>query len=128
MAGPFLDPSIILLDPQFTDTFNLIVRSQTVNGFGEVSTTNTTTLDVLGVVTPTRPADLLRLPETERGHRAITIFSQQRLNSAVTSRQPDLIQWRGDTFIVKMCMPWVAFGPGWTKTICTSIDSIEAPA
>jgi hypothetical protein len=128
MAGPFLDPSIILLDPQFTDTFNLIQRAQTVNAFGEVSTTNTTITDVLGVVTPTRPADLLRLPETERGARAVTVFSQQRLNTAVTGRQPDLIQWRGDTFIVKMLLPWVAFGPGWTKAICTSIDSIEAPA
>ena len=123
---PFLDPSILLLDPQFTDTYTLITRAQSVNTYGEVVLTPTTYTNILGVVTPTKPADLLRLPETERGNRAITIYTQRRLNGAATGRQPDIVQWRGDSFIVKMELPWTSFGPGWVKVVCTSIDSIEA--
>jgi len=123
---PFIDPSIVMLDPQFTDTYNVVSRLQSINTYGEVELTSSRRNSVLGVVTPTRPADLLRLPETERGNRAITIFTQERLNSAANSQQPDWIEWRGDTFIVKMLMPWTAYGPGWVKAVCTSIDSTEA--
>jgi hypothetical protein len=128
MPGPFIDPSIILLDPQFTDTFSVTSRMQSTNQYGEVVLAPTTLPGILGVVTPANRADLLRLPETERGNRAITIFSQHRLQSAANSQEPDWVIWRGDTFVVKVLIPWTAFGPGWTRAICTSIDSVEAQA
>lgn len=134
MAGPFIDPSIMLLDPQFTDRFAVVRRVQSVNNFGEVSTQNTTTHNVLGIVTPARPGDLRRVPETERGHRTLTVFTRNRLNSASqklntnppTQLQPDYLLWNGDTFIVKEVLPWTRYGPGWVRVIATSVDSIEA--
>jgi hypothetical protein len=127
MGQPFINPSVLLLDPQFTDNFSVIQRAQTINNYGEVTTTNVTLLNILGVVTPTTPADLRRVPEYQRGDRNLTIYTRQHLNSAATGLQPDLIKWRGDTFVIRLLLPWTAYGPGWVKAIAASIDSVEAP-
>jgi hypothetical protein len=126
MPGPFLDPSVLLLDPQFTATIQVTQRVQQTNDFGEMTFLPTVTPSVLAVVTPTTPADLLRLPESQRGDRHFTVFSQFRLNGPAVGRQPDLVQYLGDSFVVKMLLPWTAYGPGWTKAIIGSIDSVEA--
>jgi hypothetical protein len=132
MAGPFIDTSVMLLDPQFTDRFSVVQRVQQINNFGEVSTVNTTSRDILGVVTPARPGDLRRVPEMQRGTRTIVIFTRARLNSAAqgcppgTQRQPDLLVWHGDNFMVIEVLPWTSFGPGWVRVIATSVDRIDA--
>lgn len=130
MVGPFLDPSFMLLDPQFTDRFAVVQRVQVVSNYGEASTANTTINNVLGVVAPAKPAELARLGDNERGARTLTIFTQFLLvgpaRAGQTQRQPDLVLWSGDQFIVKEVLPWSRFGPGWVRAIVTSIDSIEA--
>lgn len=126
MPGPFLNPAVLLLDPQFTDNFTVTQRVQQTNQFGEAVTSNNDIAGVLGAVTPTTKADLERLPEIERGNRNLTIYTQHRLNSAAQGLQPDLITWHGDKFIVRRLLPWTAYGPGWTKVIACSIDSVEA--
>ncbi len=126
MAGPFIDPSLMLSDPQFTDHFAVVRRVQTVNDFGEVGTANSTIHNVLGVVTPAKPGDLRRVPEMQHGTRTITIFTKTLLNSAATGRQPDLLLWSGDTFMVIEVLPWTRFGPGWVRCIATSVDRIDA--
>ena len=131
---PFIDPSIMLLDPQFTDKFAVVQRVQNINNYGEVSTTNSTTHNVLGVVTPTNPAELKRYDDKQFGSRTLWIATRFRLNDAAqslkttppTQRQPDQILWNGDTFTVVLVMPWTRYGPGWTRVLVTSIDSIEA--
>jgi hypothetical protein len=131
-VGPFIDPSIMLLDPQFTDSFSVVQRIQQVNNFGEVSTQNTQTNNILGVVTPAKPGDLRRVPEMQRGTRTVVIFTRARLNSAAqgspggVARQPDLLIWRGDNFMVIEVLPWTAYGPGWVRVIATSVDRIDA--
>lgn len=131
MAGPFIDPSIMLSDPQFTDRFAVVQRIQAVNDFGEVGTTNTTTHNVLGVVTPAKPGDLRRVPEMQRGTRTIVIFTKALLNDAATARdgtarQPDLLLWNGDTFMVIEVLPWNRYGPAWVRVVATSVDRIDA--
>jgi hypothetical protein len=130
MAGPFIDPSIMLSDPQFTDRFAVVQRVQLVDNFGQVSTSNTTTHNVLGVVTPAKPGDLRRVPEMQRGTRTIVIFTKALLNSAAqsgsTQRQPDLLLWSGDTFMVIEVLPWNRFGPGWVRVVATSVDRIDS--
>lgn len=130
MPGPFIDTSILLSDPQFTDTISVVNRVQNIGANGRPNPIDTQTDGVLAVVTPARPADLKRLPDDERGHRTIKIFTKFRLNSAAQTltgvqRQPDYVLWHNDTFIVKECLPWTSYGPGWVRIIATSIDSIE---
>ncbi len=127
MGQPFINPSVLLLDPQFTDNFTVTQRVQTINTYGEVTTTPTVLRNILGVVTPTKRDDLERLPEAQRGNRNLTIYTRQHLNTAAMGLQPDLITWRGDTFVVRMLLPWTAYGPGWVKAVVASIDSVEAP-
>jgi hypothetical protein len=134
MAGPFIDPSIMLLDPQFTDRFAVVQRVQSINTYGEVSTTNSTRHNVLGIVTPAKPAELKRHDDMQFGQRTLSIITRAMLNSAAqvinvtppTQRQPDQILWAGDTFTVMYIEPWQRYGPGWVKVLVTSVDSIDA--
>jgi len=125
MPGPFLDPSTILLDPMLADTFTVLTRVETVNDYGESVQETTPTAGVVGVVVPASPDDLQRLDDLERGQRAIKIFTRYRLNGPSTARQPDLIVWRGDNFVVKTLDPFSNFGAGWTEVLATSIDTLE---
>lgn len=120
----------MLSDPQFTDHFAVVARVQNVDNFGQISTTNTTTHNVLGVVTPAKPGDLRRVPEMQRGTRTIVIFTKYLLNSAAmsgsTQRQPDLLLWNGDTFMVIEVLPWNRYGPAWVRVVATSVDRIDS--
>jgi hypothetical protein len=134
MAGPFIDPSIMLLDPQFTDRFAVVQRVQNTSSLGVITTTNTTIPDVLGIVLPTKPSDLKRYDDRQFGNRSLWIITRYRLNTAAQARygnppqqrQPDWILWNGDTFMVVDVQPFTRYGPGWTENLVTSIDSIEA--
>jgi hypothetical protein len=124
---PLLDPSTILLDPMLADRFDVVQRPEIVTVEG-VSTTPTSTrvANIVGVVQPASPDDLQRLDDNDRGQRSLKIYTRFRLNTAAVSRKPDLIIWRGDTFIVKSVDPYTGFGAGWTEVLATSIDSVEA--
>lgn len=133
MPGPFIDPSILLLDPQFTDRFDVVQRVQVVSNTGHVSTNNTVVPNVLGVVTPANPSELQRYDDKQFGHRTLWIATRFKLNDAARSlggnppmqRQPDQLLWNGDTFTVVLIMPWTRYGPGWTRVLVTSVDSVE---
>jgi hypothetical protein len=131
---PFLDPSILLLDPQLSESFDVIVRVQQVSELGIVSIASTLVQGVGGSVQPAKPNELKRFDDNERGNRAITIYTNHRLNDAAraptgnppTQRQPDHILWEGDRYLVREVKPWTHYGAGWVKVLATSIDSIEA--
>ncbi len=129
---PFIDPSIMLLDPQLTDRFDVLARTQDTAETGLVTTHDVRTPNVLGIVTPAKPNDLIRLDDVEHGNRAIVIITRFKLNSAArrtgrqgSQRQPDYVIWAGDTFIVREVDPWVRYGPGWVRVLAVCIDSIE---
>ena len=122
-----LDFSDILVDPDLVDTFTVVSRVETVDAYGEASTTDTTTPGVIGVVKPAKPADLQILPESQRMGRHITIVTKHRLQGPSSGKQPDEIQWGGDTFLVKEILPYTHFGAGFVKAIAGSIDSLDQP-
>ena len=133
MAGPFIDPSIMLLDPQLTDRFAVVKRIQSVSSGGIVSITETIRNNVLGVVTPAKPGDLKRHDDRQYGNRNIVIFTRYLLNDAARTiwgtpqqRQPDHILWSYDKFVVLEVLPWGRYGPGWVRAVASSIDSIES--
>lgn len=130
--SPFIDVSMLLVDPMFAGSFSVVQRIQNTNDFGETNISTVQTDGVVGVITPTDSAELRRHPEVEWGERTITIYTQARLNMVAqgspsgAQRQPDLVLWRGDRFIVKKLYPWTDYGPGWVKVLATSIDAVEA--
>ena len=127
---PFIDPSVMLLDPEFTDRFAVVQRIQSVDANGTVSTSDKILHNVIGVVLPTTPTELKRYKDKEFGQRTLKVITRYRLNSAAVAvagqqRQPDHILHQGDRFIVVDLKPFTQYGPGWVLALVTSVDSVE---
>ena len=128
---PFIDPSVLLLDPEFTTRFAVVQRTQNVDVNGTVSTTDTTKQDVLGVILPTNPTELKRYKDKEFGQRTLKLITQFHLNSAAVTRDgkqrlPDRVLYQRDAFLVVDLKPYIQYGPGWVLALITSIDAVEA--
>lgn len=129
---PFIDPSEMLLDPEFTDRFAVVQRIQMTDVNGTVSSSDTTIPSVIGIVLPASPSDIKRYPDKKFGQRSLNIVTQFRLNSAARNvktgqyRLPDHVLHEGDIFVVVDLKPYTRYGPGWTKVLVTSIDAVEA--
>jgi hypothetical protein len=128
----FLDISDVLLDPSFTDTFQVQRRLETVDINGR-STTRTSTSNTFGVVTAASPNDLSRLPDADVYHRVLSVVTQFKLRGETadgsgSNWKPDLIVWRGNSYIVKEVDLYPQFGAGFVQAICASEDLVDMPA
>ncbi len=122
----FLDPSSILLDPEFVSTFVVVQRPEVIDAHGRSVQNPVSVPGVVGVVTAATPNELVRLQDMTHGRRTIKVFTRFRLQAASTGRQPDLIVWKGDSYAVIAFDPYVNFGAGWIKAFATSIDAADA--
>lgn len=127
----FLDISDVLLDPSFTDTFQVQRRLETVDINGR-STTRTSTSNTFGVVTAASPNDLSRLPDADVYHRVLSVVTQFKLRGETadgsgSNWKPDLIVWRGDNYIVKEVDLYPQFGAGFVQAVCASEDLVDRP-
>jgi len=120
-----LDVTDVLFDPDFTDAFNIKRRTETVGTDGRVLVGTTTTAS-RGVVTMAGPNDLARLDDAQRMWRVISVVTAANLRGAVNGYQPDVIQWRGDDFIVASIDNYPQFGRGFTQAICVGMDLVDA--
>ena len=128
----FLDCSDVLLDPDFTDNFTVNRREESVDANGR-SQVQSFAKQTFGVVTSAGPNDLARLEDADTYKRVITIVTKFRLRGetadvAGTNWKPDLIVWRGDSFIVKEVDLYPQFGAGFVQAICASEDLVDQPA
>lgn len=123
----FLDVSEVLLDPDLTDTFTVLRRKEVVSQQGQVSTVDTPYHNIVGVVVPATPDDLEMLDDNQRTRRTIDVFTRFRLQGSSSGVQPDIIQWRGDSFLVVNLEMNTQFGAGFVKAVCTSIDVQDQP-
>jgi galactose-6-phosphate isomerase len=126
-----LDFSAVLTDPLFLDYYTVMRRSQVISTSGIASTNNVTTPNVAGVVYPSEPNDLQRLPDDQVMSKTLTIITNFALygeaEAAGTEYQPDLVDWNGDSFVVRLIEDWSNYGTGFIKAICTSIDLVDSP-
>jgi hypothetical protein len=122
----WLDPSEILLDPEFASTFVVIQRPETITASGRSEQNPVAVPNVIGVVTAATPNELVRLEDMTHGRRTIKIYTRFRLQAASVGRQPDLVVWRGDSYVVITFDPYANFGAGWIKAFATSIDATDA--
>ena len=122
---PYLDVSSILLDPDFADRFTVIRRIETVGQTGRSSTSNQTFPNIVGVITAADPTDLERREDFQSTPRLISIVTKFKLQGEVKGRQPDLVSWIGDNFLVKKIDIYTRFGTGFIQAICESIDRVD---
>lgn len=117
-------------DPSFFDQISVTRLTETIDQHGRVIRTPQQ-LTALAVVVPTSPSDLARLPDEEYMNKAITIYSQFRLQGPVkvagTRTHPDQVLWHGSTFVVRLLDDYSGYGRGFLMAIATSIEAIDGP-
>lgn len=126
-----MDMSDALMDPDMNDKFNVIRRPETINpANGRSSTTPQTFKNISGVVTSAHGNDLERLDDADRMGRNISIVTSFALrgpsvDGSDQEYKPDLIVWRGATYVVKALDPYPQFGAGFVQAIAGSVGVVD---
>lgn len=124
-----IDVTELMSDPDFTaDTLFLIGTGQTVGTNGRAPEIDLPDVPLVGVVSPTRAKDLLRLPEGVIVNGSITVITQTDLSpgSNRNGRPADKIRWRGDIYVVSVVDDFQEFGQGFTVAVCTLLPLATA--
>jgi len=121
----YLDLSDAVCAPDLTDRFVVQRRLETVGVNGRSSVTPATYVGVLGVVTAASANDLERLPEEDRMGRNLSIVTRFRLQGPTVGFKPDVVIWRGDSYLVKSLDPYPQFGSGFYQAIVGSLDAVD---
>lgn len=111
-------------DPSFIDTFVVTRRTEIVNQFGRATFT-AQVFEATGVVVPTSPNDLQRLPEMQFMNKSISIYTQENLQGPSPGMMPDEILWHGSQFVVHALDDYSGYGRGFLMAICLSIEAID---
>jgi hypothetical protein len=124
---PTLDVSEAF-DPSFMDDFIIVRRVQGISQYGRPVLAEKQ-FAATGVVVPTSPTDLQRLPEMQYMNKSITIYTQWKLQGPAPGYQPDEVLWHGSQFLVRSLDDYSGYGRGFLQVICISIDAVDpAPA
>jgi galactose-6-phosphate isomerase len=123
---PTLDVSDIPLCVEFSDTFQIVRRPETISQSGR-SVTSQVIATATGTIYPTGDNSLVRQADYELGRRTITCVTNYRLQMAAPGYQPDLVLYRGNQYVVSTVEDFSAFGAGFVVAECSSIIAIDAP-
>lgn len=126
-----VDPSEILLDPDLVSQFSILRRAETVSqqGRGVLSTLQ---YPVIGNVQATGSNSLVRADGYSQQLKTIKVVTRFRLRGVAVqinnvNYQPDLVVWRGETFIVKMLEDYSEYGHGFVEAECESFVYVGPP-
>jgi hypothetical protein len=127
---PLLDVSEAF-DVLFWDTVTVIRRTTTVSQYGRVTTADTQ-FAMQAVVTAASPDDLSRVPEYELMNKTISIYSIERLQGPAddglgNQTMPDLVQWHGSTYVVRMLDDYSGYGQGFIHAVCEGVQAVDPP-
>lgn len=115
-----IDVTELLSDADFTNSFSVIRRVDSVNNYGENQLSETTLSGVVGSVQPASPDDMQRLPDSVRRRDAITVYSVTRISP---DAYPDVVVWNGKKYQAQTSEDFGNYGAGYTKAICTLIEA-----
>lgn len=111
-----LDISYLLLDSDFTTSFELLERTtQFVDG--EYVAGEPTITIMRGTVRPTSDKDLEMLPETDRISGTTTFWVKGRVELNINETLPPLLRYKGLTYKATHVLDWS--DSGFTKIIAT---------
>ena len=127
---PQIDVSDVLLDPVVAgEAFTVQRRIETVNNFGQ-STISVETFPAVGAITPSGDNSLVRDEAYQTNAKSIQVLTAFRLRGAAKDGagnryQPDLVLWKGDSFVVRMVSDYSQYGAGFVQADCVSIDLLD---
>ena len=122
---PTLDVSDVLSSPEFQDNFSVLSTSNVMGVGGVGVETVTGPFAALGVVVPGK-SSLRRRDDGARVTAYIDIWTRYPLTNGVktddvTSREADVVTWRGRQFTVISIEDWTDFGSGFIHASCDLI-------
>ena len=135
---PDVDISDVTMDVAVAgELFVIVSRPETVNGFGE-SVPGDQRREGWGSVTSVSPADLIRNEAFDAAEKTILVVTTAHLRSSSYSSagikfKPDLVQWRGDYYLVREVEDFSRYGVGTVEAKCAlfsyepRVDQEEAP-
>jgi hypothetical protein len=116
--------SELMGDPDLFESVTRTQRVQTTNSYGETTITPTSTTIQAVVTSPGKPG-LTRFEDAQTYADAIRVITASPLNGAVVGQQPDLIVWKGQTYIVAIVNDYQSFG--FSDAICKLVDYEDQP-
>lgn len=121
-----MDVTAALLDPYIADRFTVKRRAETISDKGRTQMA-TTNLLAVGVIASAGPNDLMRLDDSQRMGRVLSVVTRFRLIGPAPGKQPDIISWQGDDYIVITVDPYPQYGQGFVQAIIGSVNVTDQP-
>lgn len=124
---PNIDLTDVIEDDDLSDLFDVRRRDLVVgdNGRGQVS--ERLHSNIVGIVTPGDPGNIMRKDDASVTSRVITITTKFRLRGTGENFQPDEVFYDGVVFTVKAVKLWNRLGSGFIKAVAESGASYDPP-
>jgi hypothetical protein len=107
------------LDPDFMQPVTRVQRVETINGFGESTTANTSTT-IQAVCTSPSKTGMMRFDDAQTYQDTLQVTTASPLNGPTVGGQPDLILYKGQTFVVSFVNVYQTFGL--PRAVCKFTD------
>jgi hypothetical protein len=104
-----LDVADVLQDPDLAQTLTVRRAVVAVDDNGRAAETPST-LTISGVVAPATDEQLQRLAEGDRSSETIAVYTATRLTDGDDTHGPDVVAWKGGTYLVKSVWDWSDYG------------------
>jgi hypothetical protein len=122
-----LDVSTIPMCVEFSDSFEIMRRPESISQYGR-SVTTQVIATAAGTIYPTGDNSLVRQSDFEMSRKTLTCVTTYRLQQAAPGFQPDLVLYRGNTYVVSSVEDYSQYGAGFIVAQLSSILAIDQPA
>src|ERR1700678_1813650 len=127
---PSIDVTQLLSDPFIAGEAFCVIRRPDIVGSDGVTTIGSQTFFAVGSITPTGANSMLReeaFTSATKTIRVMTTFMLRGPSKDPTMQnfQPDLVLWRGDSYIVRTLEDFSRYGAGMIIAECSSIDYVD---
>lgn len=128
---PEIDLSEVLLDSVVAGEWFTVIRRPDVVGSNGQTTIGAIQFQAIGQITPIGPNSILREEAFTTDEKAIRVTTSFMLRGpskdpTMQNFQPDIIMWRGNSYIVRTIADFSKYGPfGMITAECSSIDYVE---
>lgn len=121
---PRINPSWVPMSAQLADRFDVIRRPEAISEYGR-SVTSQVVATARGTLYPTGDNSLVRQSDYELGRKTLTCVTTYRLQIAAPDHQPDLVLYRGNTYVVTAVEDYSPYG--FVVAQLSSIRAIDEP-
>jgi hypothetical protein len=122
-----LDVSFVPICAEFSDTFQVQQRPETITQFGRSQVTAGASQPILGTIYPTGDNSLQRQEDKQYGRKTLTCVTLYRLRTSSPGAQPDFVFYRGNIYLVSSVNDYSQYGAGFVEATLSSVESIDAP-